>query len=126
MSAPQQSKSLEAYEAGRKLMVEGFYSEALEPLQASLEACIHFKTLELIGECHLKMGNPHAAIIPLAAASGLNPGVRALSLLARALFEDGDRGHARQIAEQVLHQAPGNQVAREILSALGSEPHSMS
>ncbi|MBN8711165.1 MAG: hypothetical protein BGO12_14370 [Verrucomicrobia bacterium 61-8] len=126
MSAPEQSKNLEAYEAGRKFMAEGFYAGALERLQASLEACIHFKTLELIGECHLKMGNPHAAIVPLAAASGLNPGVRALSLLARALFEDGDHVHARQIAERVLQQAPGNQVALEILSALGSDPYSVS
>lgn len=74
MSAPQQSKSLEAYEAGRKLMVEGFYSEALEPLQASLEVCIHFKTLELIGECHLKMGKPTCRHHPARGGLGVESG----------------------------------------------------
>ena len=106
----------ELYEAGRAHMAAGELEAAHNALRLSAEANPHFKTLELLGECLLKLGRPKEAIVPLAAASALNAGIRAPSLLAQAFLALGEHGRAAHFASRVLTLAPGNRPALEVLS----------
>jgi len=82
--------SHEAYNAGRALMESGKYLEAVEVFERSAAAFPHFKTLELLGECKLLVGDPLGAIIPLAAALGLGTNAfRSAYLLSKAFAEIG-------------------------------------
>jgi tetratricopeptide (TPR) repeat protein len=103
------------YHEGRTLMEAGNLEQAVQRLKQSVEMAPHFKTLELLGECLLKLRRPLEAIVPLAAATALNNQVRAPSLLAQALLECGEFLDAGQFASRVLEKAPGNRVARSIM-----------
>jgi tetratricopeptide (TPR) repeat protein len=99
------------YHEGRTLMEAGNLEQAVQRLKQSVEMAPHFKTLELLGECLLKLRRPLEAIVPLAAATALNNQVRAPSLLAQGLLECGEFLDAGQFASRVLEKAPGNRVA---------------
>jgi len=106
-----------AYEAGREAMGSGDYLRAVEEFQSSVRESPHFKTLELLGECYMKLGRFRDAVVPLAAAATLNNQVRAPALLAKALLEIGEGSRAREIAQDVLTRADGNKVAIEVLNS---------
>jgi len=74
---PDRSHAL--YDEGRALIEVGDLQQAVERLKQSVELGPHFKTLELLGECLLKLRRPLEAIVPLAAASTLNNQVRAIT-----------------------------------------------
>ena len=105
------------YERGRSLMLNGDLHQAISEFDTSIEYSPHFKTLELLGECYLKLGEYKKAVVPLAAAATLNDQVRARSLLAKALLALGERQHARALAESVLAKSAGSRAAREVLDA---------
>ena len=110
--------SLDFYRDAKKLMEEKSYSKAVELFKKSLEHRIHFKCLELMGECYIKLEKPHDAIVPLAAASMLNSGVRAAALLAHAFFLQTDHGNAMRAAKQALLRDPNNRMALKIMESL--------
>lgn len=110
-----EDQSYKLYLEGRGLYDQGEYAQAIEHFKMSNKESAHFKSLELWGECELKLGNPHKAVMPLTAATELNKGIRAPSLLAQAYNSIGEAAKAIDLARSVLAQAPGNKVARGIL-----------
>ena len=80
---------------------------------------LYLEGRELLGECFLLLGRPQQAIVPLAAATTLNPQVRAPSLLAQAFLECGQYQRAVEMATAVLAKAPTNRIALDILAREG-------
>ena len=95
-------------------MDEGKYEEAATMFEQSVRADPHFKALELLGECLMLLNQLAEAIVPLAAATTLNKGVRAPSLLAEVYFKLGEMDEAKEIAELALIRDPNNRKALEI------------
>jgi hypothetical protein len=96
-------------------MGAGDLEQAVQRLKQSVEAMPHFKALELLGDCSLKLQRPLDVIVPLAAAPALNNQVRAPSLLAQAFLQCGEFLQAGEFASLVLKKSTGNRVAREIM-----------
>lgn len=103
------------YDEGRTRMDSGDTDLAIDVLAKSVEAYPHFKALELLGECLVSSGRIREAIVPLAAATTLNNGVRAASLLAKALADVGEVERSKDIANLALSRDPNNRLARSIL-----------
>lgn len=99
-------------------MDEGNVETAIELFQSSLDLYPHFKTLELLGECFVSLNRLKESIVPLAAASMLNDGVRAPSILANVFLKLGDRDAARSIAVIALSRDPDNRKAKAVMSAV--------
>ena len=104
----------ENYQVARKLMDEGKFEEAIMTFKQNVEIEPHFKDLELMGECLILLGRLTEAIVPLAAATTLNKGVRAPRLLAELYLQMGNMHEAKAIAEIVLGRAPNNRKSLEI------------
>ena len=84
-------------------MARGDHSEAAALFEQSNQAFPHFKTLELLGECRLALGEPYAALIPLAASVGLGTNsFRAMYLLSKAFADLGRRKEALKYIERAL------------------------
>ncbi len=62
------------YASARASIDAGDIVGGLALLEQSLAHHVHFKTLELIGELRCRIGQHREAIIPLAAATGLEGG----------------------------------------------------
>jgi tetratricopeptide (TPR) repeat protein len=105
------------YHEGRQAMDAGALEDATSLLRRSIAEWPHFKTLELLGECLLRLNQPREAIVPLAAATALNRQARAPTLLARAFLQLGTYGDALDQAEEALRRDPGNKQAVEIRQA---------
>jgi tetratricopeptide (TPR) repeat protein len=118
------ARARELYEKGRILMQEQRYKEAAEVFETSNKLIVHFKTLELLGECYLLLRRFDEAILPLAAATSLNKGVRAASLLAEACARAQLWSEAEFAVQQALQRGPQNRAALKIakeLKAVASE-----
>src|SRR5689334_19985164 len=121
MSAPSENSepwpgdeySFVLYQTGWQLMQSRRFADACDPFRQSSILCPHFKTFELWGECLLRMGRASEAVPPLAAATTLNHGVRAASLLADALLNAGLAADAQVAAREALNRDPGNRLAQE-------------
>ena len=87
----------------------GQHAEAIPLLQESIAATPHFKSLELLGECFVKLGRLNEAVVPLAAATTLNKGVRAPALLAEVFLRLGDYHDARTLAGVALARSATKQ-----------------
>jgi tetratricopeptide (TPR) repeat protein len=108
------------YLAGRTLMASGDYAGAIDFFESSNRAYPHFKTLELLGECQLGLGNPFEALIPLAAAIGLGSNAfRAAYLLAQAFADLGEKKDALIYVERALVMKPDFKRARQLKESLG-------
>jgi tetratricopeptide (TPR) repeat protein len=105
------------YRRGREAMEAGALEDAIELFRQSVAEWPHFKTLELLGECLLRLERPREAIIPLAAATALNQQGHAPTLLARAFLELGTYGDALEQAEEALRRVPGDRLALELRRA---------
>ncbi len=96
------------------------YGSAIVLLRCSNALSPHFKTLELLGECLLELGNANVeAIVVLASAAGL--GSRAFKsyfLLARALDVSGRTKEAIEKVELALALQPDFKTARELREEL--------
>ncbi len=114
-------QALARYEEGRVLLDSGDIAGAITSLEASIAHSPHFKTLELLGEAYLRVGEPSRAIVPLAAATTLNAQVRGPSLLAEALLASGERLKAHEIAKLALDREPSNKRARAVFNATNDE-----
>lgn len=106
------------YEKGGKCMQAGRLAEAVEHFAASARDQPHFKTFELMGECLLAMNQPDKAVLPLAAATCLNRGVRACALLAKSFYELGVKSLASHFAILALERDSDNRLAKSILAQL--------
>lgn len=102
------------YHKARALMDRNQLEEAIIIFQNSAELSPHFKTLELLGECYVRLNRLREAIIPLAAAVGLNKGVRAAALLAEVFLNLKDYDKAKEMAEMALSREPSNKKAIEV------------
>lgn len=108
------SKSLELYEKARQMMNESRLDDALMLFQQSISYNPHFKTLELLGECFVRLNRLQEAIVPLAAATSLNKGIRAPSLLAEVFLRLENYHAARDMAEIALNRDEKNRKAQEV------------
>jgi tetratricopeptide (TPR) repeat protein len=112
---PSVDPSSALYDAARAALDGGDLLGGLDLLEKSLARGIHFKTLELIGETLCRLGRHREAIIPLAAATGLNRGSRAPCLLAEAFLELGEWSDAEAAAKESLSRTPEYRRARTAL-----------
>lgn len=117
-SANEFSKSFSLYEEGREAMGRSDFKGAYDLFQKSIAIYPHFKTLELLGECCLKLGLVRESIVPLAAASTLNKGIRAPSLLAEAFLRIDEHANAGAMAEMVLSRSPHNRKALSVKASI--------
>ena len=106
-----QSPSTQRYNRARELMTEGAIDHAVEMFLRSVADCPHYKAYELLGECYMRLERFPLAILYLAAASTLNRGGRAPSLLAEAWLAFGDTARALEAAEVALGREPKNKRA---------------
>lgn len=108
----------ELYKKGRLLAKTGNYEEAVSLFRKSAVMKPHFKTFELLGECLLALNRISEAVGPLAAATTLNRGVRAPSLLAEAFLRNQKFDDAEDFAKLALQRDPRNKRARDVLAKL--------
>src|SRR5918994_2439310 len=102
------------YHEGRLAMEAGDLQDAISSFCRSVAEWPHFKTLELLGECLLRLNRLREAIVPLAAATALNRQARAPMLLARAFLELGTYRDAFDQAEEALRRGPDSKEGVEI------------
>jgi tetratricopeptide (TPR) repeat protein len=112
------SLATQRYEHARTLMDKGALEQAAVLFQQAAIESPHFKTYELLGECYLRMGRFAEAIPFLAAASFLNNGVKASSLLAEAWLALGRHSDAGAAVEIALSRDPKNKLALKVREQL--------
>jgi tetratricopeptide (TPR) repeat protein len=120
------SPASQLYEHARELMDGGAYEQAAEFFHQSAVESPHFKTYELLGECYIQLNRLTEAIPFLAAATALNRGVRAPSLLAEAWLSLGHYVEAAEAAGVALSREPNNKAAlrvREAAAAIAKKRH---
>ena len=105
------SQSSDLYRQALELMEKNQLEQAVPLFQQSIALSPHFKTLELLGECFIRLNRLPEAVVPLAAATTLNQGVRAPSLLADVFLKLEDYDSANEIAELALSRDPNNRIA---------------
>lgn len=96
------------YQQAREEMAAGHFEEAVSLFKQDISIEPHFKSLEILGECLIKLGRPQEAIVPLAAATALNNGVRAPALLAEVFWELGQKTDAEHLAGIALARDPNS------------------
>jgi len=109
------------YQHGRDRMARGELEEAVQLFRASAELHPHYKTLELLGECLMKLKRYKEALVPLAAATGLNFHSRAPTLLAELHLILGDPWDAKRWAEEALRRNRTYKPACEVLAKAEAE-----
>jgi tetratricopeptide (TPR) repeat protein len=108
------SQSSDLYQQARLMMSEDRLDEAVALFQQSVALSLHFKSLELLGECFIRLNRLREAIVPLTVATNLNKGVRAPSLLAEVLLKLEDYQEAKEMADVALSRDSTNRKAREV------------
>lgn len=108
------------YEQGREAMAQSDFAQAAGLFAQSVADCPHFKALELWGKCLLRLGRLREAVVPLAAATALNRGVRAPALLADVFLQLGQHADAAQMASAALERDSHNRMARSVINTLAA------
>jgi len=121
--SPRSESAVDLYYKGRRLMEVDALDDASSVLSQSAELAPHFKTLELLGECHLKTGRVRDAVTYLTAATDLNQQSRAPALLAEAFEKLGDVDRAKEFAELALMRSEDNARAKAVLDRLRRSSH---
>jgi len=106
------------YDLAREQMHAGAFDKAATLFEKSAVQDPHFKTLELLGECYMKLGRFKNAIVPLAAATTLNRQFRAPLLLAEVFLALGDITEASEWAELAGQRNPNSRRVKELLDRL--------
>ena len=117
--APRLESALDLYYKGRRLMDVRALDDATTVLAQSADLAPHFKTLELLGECHLMAGRVEQAVTPLVAAMDLNQQSKAPALLAEAFETLGEIDRAEEFAALALQRSADNERAKAVLHRLG-------
>jgi tetratricopeptide (TPR) repeat protein len=105
------SQSSDLYHQAREVMEKNQLEDAVRLFQQSITLSPHFKSLELLGECFIHLNRLAEAVVPLAAATTLNQGVRAPSLLADVFLKLEDYDRANELAKIALSRDPDNRMA---------------
>ena len=100
-------------------MEAGSFEQAATLFLQSAATSPHFKTYELLGECYMRLKRFTEAIPYLAAATTLNRGVRAPSLLAEVWLALGQHREAQEAADIALLRDPKNKTALGVRERLG-------
>jgi Tetratricopeptide repeat len=108
------SPAAQRYDYARHLMETGAFEQAAKLLHQAAVETPHFKTYELLGECYMQLKRLTEAIPYLAAATTLNRGVRAPSLLAQAWLALGRHTEALEAANMTLSRDPKNKAALRV------------
>lgn len=117
------TKASQLHQEARNEMDRGNIARAVELFQESINALPHFKTLELLGECLLKLDRLPEAVVSLAASATLgNNAFRALFLLGTVLEELGERADAIRILDRALSVNPHYRAAREARERMVQKP----
>ncbi len=106
--------SSDLYRKARESMNNQF-EKAVALFEKSIILDPHFKTLELLGECYIRLDLLKKAIVPLAASVSLNSGVRAASLLADVFLKLQNYNAAKNMAEVALNRDSKNRIAQNVL-----------
>ena len=114
---------LDTYDQARAQMEAGAFDKAIALFEQSAAQAPHFKTLELLGECYMKLGKFKKAVVPLAAATTLNRQFRAPLLLAETLLELGDIAEAHQCAKLAAQRNSTSRRVRELLEKCRQHQH---
>jgi tetratricopeptide (TPR) repeat protein len=116
---PDLASSEDAYRNGRDKMDVGDYDSAIMFFEESIAAFPHFKTLELLGECRLRLNQPLSAIVPLAAAIGLGVNeFKAMYLLSKAFASLDRKEDAMKFVDLALKTNPNFTAARELRDSM--------
>lgn len=108
------SQSSYLYRQARELMEKDEFEDAVPLFQQSIALSPHFKSLELLGECFIRLNRLPEAVVPLAAATTLNQGVRAPALLADVFLKLEDYHQANEVAQIALSRDPNNRMALNV------------
>lgn len=109
------------YTQAREAMDAGHLDVAVKLFHQDADVSQHFKSLELLGECLIALGRLQEAIVPLAAATTLNNGVRAPALLAEVFWKLHQRLNAENMAVIALARDPNNKKARIVKEMLEND-----
>lgn len=102
-------------------MEAGNVASAIDLLRESAVLYPHYKTLELLGECLIRMNRPREAIVPLAASTALNKQARAPLLLAEAFLSIGELDKAKRFAAEALTRNPRYGLASQLVAQLSAD-----
>ena len=84
------------YDEGRALLESGDVRGAIAKFEASIAYSPHFKSLELLGEAFLRIGNPQRAIVYGRGAQGARHSASQIEPLDRARLVVRDRATVRR------------------------------
>ena len=99
-------------------MNAGRHLEAIQKFEQSAALQVHYKTLQLLGECLLNVGDVQRAVVPLAAATWLTRQASAPVLLAEALLKLGRLADAERAAQQAIDIMPHYKKAQSLLEEI--------
>lgn len=119
------TESLKLYCDAKQAFDRDDYPCAIRLLGQSLVEGEHFKSHELLGQCHQRLGNLPRAVNEYRLALGLNPrSNKSACLLASALCDQGDVATAKAILASLLERCPTYGLAKALRSILGAIPPS--
>ena len=110
--------SYKLYIQARKHLDDGDLEGAITLFAKSNALYTHYKTLELWGECEIKLGNYQKAIRILIQAVNLNHSAKPKSLLALAYKNSGEILKSKDLASEVLSSDPNNKICIEVLNQI--------
>ncbi|MDE6731262.1 MAG: hypothetical protein K2J77_00100 [Oscillospiraceae bacterium] len=112
--------AVENYYAGRELLDNARYAEAIEFFNASVELESHFKPYECLSRCYAALNEPEKAFACISAAYGLNKRNDKVALgYAKALANyKKDAAAARGILAEILIRNPSYNPAKRFLNEL--------
>lgn len=111
-------QAFDLYRAGRRALDAGEAAAALRHFEAAWRLREHPKTAELIGDCHLRLGQPQHAVPYLEAAVATGKAARPALLLARCLRDLGRRAEAQAAIEIAHARQPANREIQTLRDAL--------
>ena len=119
MNIQRKENATELHDLGRQALDAGDLQLCVEYMRAAAALEPHYKTMELLGEALLRLGNLDDSVLWLAAAAGLSPKqVRSRFLLAQVLESREQIGDARIQLREALRVNPQYKSASEMLARL--------
>lgn len=114
--------AIENYYAGRELLDNARYAEAIEYFEASVEANRHFKTFECLSRCYAALNEPEKAFECITEAYALNGKNDKVALrYAKALANyKKDVSAAKGILADILVRNPTYNPAKRYLNELSN------
>lgn len=119
MDIDRKETARELYSLGRRAFDAGDLQSCVECMRASVVLEPHYKTMEILGESLLRLGQVSESVVWLAAAAGLSPKQVRSRLLLAAVFEAcAETAQARIQLEEALSVNPQFASARSMLARM--------